>query len=342
VSFDPLEGYAQLKAENETQARRIESLETENATLKARSNGNGHFDQSKLLEAIGSRIDRSGQVLREDFTGKLAGLIAPYIDTTIRRCSEMEERQDDLEATFERHRKNVAGAAAELETAFVKMRKESAKDWKAQRDQIQADFAQVDVFVKWFLQEIEKNVRTQSAGAGHLNKAVSACESLTKQMTAPVEKTIERLRAIEERGERTIDEAEQHLRNTYQRLRQPVLKRVTWLMAVCLVTFMSLAFFTMWSMKRALDNDAQDMAARTEQQKQELQGMLDKSIRDARQAEIVREVKSKMWDDGGNVLTPQQRQVIWEHVKEQLGMEDAKRAGDQVSAGRSQSSRKRK
>jgi hypothetical protein len=119
----------------------VASLTAENAGLKSRSNGNGHVDLNKLLNDIGARIDRSGQIMREDFTGKLAGLIAPYIDTTVRRCAELEAKQEELEKRFEAHRKAVAGSAAEMDAAFVKMRKEAAKDWKAQRDEISKDFA---------------------------------------------------------------------------------------------------------------------------------------------------------------------------------------------------------
>lgn len=336
MSFDPLDRIGKLEAENETKDRRIESLETENAALKARSNGNGngHFDQNKLLEAIGSRIDRSGQVMREDFTGKLAGLIAPYIDTTLRRCAELEAKQEELEKRFEQHRKAVGGAAAEFEAAFVKMRKEAAKDWKQHRDTMQEDFGKMNGFAQWFLQEIEKNVRAQNAGAIHLNKAVSACESMTKMMAAPVDEALVRLRTIGERGEEDINRAATNLRNTYHRLREPVLKRVTALLAVCLVVFLSLSVMSMWGVRHALNNDWQDMAEHSEQQKQDIQAMLDKALSDAKEAQIERESKVKVFDALMVTLAPQERAALWGRVMEQTRKDGEKRLDDQIDAGR--------
>jgi hypothetical protein len=129
VSNSPLQRIADLEAQ-------VAALTAENNALKARTNGsgNGHLDAEKLIEVVGLRIDRSGQLLREDFTGKLAGLISPYIDKTLQQCDEVAAKQDDLEKKFKEQKKAVAGSAADLEASFVKMRKEAAKDWKAQRD----------------------------------------------------------------------------------------------------------------------------------------------------------------------------------------------------------------
>lgn len=129
MSNSPLQRIADLEAQ-------VAALTAENNALKARTNGsgNGHLDAEKLIEVVGLRIDRSGQLLREDFTGKLAGLISPYIDKTLQQCDEVAAKQDDLEKKFKEQKKAVAGSAADLEASFVKMRKEAAKDWKAQRD----------------------------------------------------------------------------------------------------------------------------------------------------------------------------------------------------------------
>lgn len=136
MSNHPLQRVADLEA-------RVTALTAENEALRARinghGNGNGLLDADKLVEAITLRIERSGQLLREDFTGKLAALIAPYIDKTLRQCEEVAAKQDDLEKRFREYKKSVAGSAAELEASFVKLRKEANKDWKAQRDIIQED-----------------------------------------------------------------------------------------------------------------------------------------------------------------------------------------------------------
>jgi CHASE3 domain sensor protein len=323
--MNPLQRIADLEAQ-------VASLTAENLGLKSRSNGNGYVDLNKLLNDIGARIDRAGQIMREDFTGKLAGLIAPYIDTTLRRCAELEAKQEELEKIFEQHRKAVAGAAAELEVAFVKMRKEAGKDWKQHRDMMHEDFGQMNGFAQWFLQEMEKNVRAQNAAAINCNSAVSACESLTKTMAVPVEQALKRLRMIGDRGEEDINRAAQHLRDTYQRLREPVLKRVTALLAVSLVVFLSVSVFTMWSVRRALNTDWQEMSEHSEQQKQEVKDLLDKTLEEVKEAQIERESKVKLWDAFMKTLTPQQRQAIVGRVREQVGDAERKRIDAQMSA----------
>jgi uncharacterized protein YdiU (UPF0061 family) len=168
MSNNPMKRIADLEAQNA-------ALVAENTSLKTRSNGNGHLDAGKLAEVVGLRVDRAGQLLREDFTGKLAGLISPYIDSTIRRCAEVEEKQEDVEEKFEAHRKAIAGSAAELEATFVKLHREAAKDWKAQRELIQQDLAHVDAFVKSFRAELQ-------AKGSKLAEAVTSCNLAVREL----------------------------------------------------------------------------------------------------------------------------------------------------------------
>ncbi len=334
MSTNPLQRIADLEALNA-------SLVAENASLKSRTNGNGHLDTSKLLEALGARIDRSGQLLREDFTGKFAALIAPYIKETFRECTDVEKQQGELEKKFEEHRKAAAGSAAEFSAAFVKMRKEAAKDWKAQRDQIQEDLARVDGFAAWFVAELQKTAQRNNGAVTNCNLAAERCGELADRMSAPVEKTVETLRVIEAQGKEVINRAGQQLTKSYHSLREPVLNRVTALLLVSAVIFVSFAVVTMWGTRYAINANWQAMTEHSEQQKQEMKALLDKTLDEAKEAQIEREAKVKMWDALTKTLTPQQRDDLWGRVRDQVRKDGEKRLGDQMSAGYEQLNKRR-
>jgi hypothetical protein len=320
----------------------VAALTAENTSLKARTNGNGHQDTSKLIEAVGSQIDRSGQILREDFTGKLAALIAPYIDSTIRRCAEVEKQQGELEKKFEQHRKAVGGSAAEMEAAFIKVRKEAAKDWKAQRDLIQSDFGHVDEFIKWFTSELQKNAQRNNGAVASCNLAVERCKELAEKVGVPVEKIIERLRVIEAQGKEAINRAEQQLTKAYHNLREPVLTRATVLICSTIVINLAFAAFTLWGARRAIDTNWQELTEHSEQQKQDTKELLDKALAEAKEAQIGRESKVKMWDALMKTLTQQQRDALWGQVRDQMRKDGEKCLDDQMSAGYDQMNGKRK
>jgi hypothetical protein len=84
----------------------VASLTAANETLRSNGNGNGHAEIEKLIK---QGFDRFGQ----DYTGKLAGLIQPFIENTIRRCKETEEQQMTLEEQFKQHQAVVSQSAAE-------------------------------------------------------------------------------------------------------------------------------------------------------------------------------------------------------------------------------------
>lgn len=335
MSNNPMQRVADLEAQ-------VAALIAENTSLKARTNGNGHLDTNKLIEAVGSQIDRSGQILREDFTGKLAALIAPYIDSTIRRCAEVEKQQGELEKKFEQHRKAVGGSAAEMETAFIKARKEAAKDWKAQRDQIQADLARVDGFAVWFNGELQKSAQHNNGTVASCNLAAERCRELAERLSVPVEQTIEHLGQIQSQGEKVITRAGQRLTDAYDNLREPVLNRVTALLVVSAVIFMSFAVFTLWGTRRIINTNWQELTEHSEQQKQEMKGLLDKTLEEVKEAQIDREIKVKMWDELMKTVTPQQRQDLVTKLREQVRKVGDKRLGDQMSAGYEQMNGKRK
>jgi hypothetical protein len=219
VSTNPLQRIADLEAQ-------VASLTAENNSLRSRTNGNGngHFDADRLLDAIGQKIDRSGYLMREDFTGKLAALIAPYLKETMRECEEVREQQDELEKKFEEHKKAVAGSAAQMEASFVKMRKEAAKDWKAQRDLIQEDLGRVDSFSKWFHAELLKNAQGNNAAVASCNLAAQRCQEAASKVSAPTEEVVKHLEALRSKGEESIKRAERSVTEAHDAVHSTVLK----------------------------------------------------------------------------------------------------------------------
>jgi hypothetical protein len=283
-------------------------------------------------------MDRVGQTLKEDFVGKLAGLISPYLDQVVRRCTEAEQRQTTLEEKFKEHEKVVRGSAGELEAAFVKMRKEAAKDWQAQRAMIQQDYAKVNDFVKWLQERLEEGADTVQ---GH-QEILEKFEELVNKVDVPVDETVKALNEIKSQGVQAIDEASQHLKKTYQNLRQPILSQVRWALAAAAMIILLMAGFSIWSMHLQANRSEQAIAEYTEKQKEEVRGLLDKTLEEAKETQIANEIKMKMWDAFLNSLTPQQQTAVIGKFREQVNEAERKRIGDQMSASYDQMNRKKK
>jgi hypothetical protein len=326
VSDNPMQRIADLEAQ-------VAALTAENSTLRTRSNGKGHLDAGQLADALGLRIDRAGQLLREDFTGKLAGMIAPYIEKTIKDCAEVAQRQLELERKFAEHRQAVAGSAAEMTAAFIKLRKEAAKDWKAQREQMQQDLGRVDAFAKWFRAELQAHGQQHNAAVASCNRAVSACQDLAEKMSVPLTQTIEYLNNIKVNGEATINSAARQLTSTYNNLRQPVLTRVTVLLFAAIFIQMAFGGFILWRTRVLINTNWQELTEHSEQQKQDMKTLLDKTMAEAKEAQIDKEIKVKLWDAFLKSLSSQQRQAVLEKYRMQVGDAERKRIADQMSAG---------
>jgi hypothetical protein len=337
VSNSPIQRIADLEAQ-------VAALTAENKALKAKTNGNGngHLDAEKLLEAVGLRIDRSGQLLREDFTGKLAALIAPYIDKTLRECEEIATKQEDLEKRFKEHKKAVAGSAAEMEASFVKIRKEANKDWTAQRDIIQEDFGRVDNFVKWLRSELAQNGKKLDDAVTSCGLAMRTCNELAEKMGEPVERAIAHLNEVKARGEADIARASKRLTATYDGLRRPFMWGIMSLAAAVLILHLGLGGFVTWNNRKMLDTHWQDLVDHSEQQKKDIQGILDESLKQVKEAQIDSEIKVKMWDEVMKSLNPQQRDAFLYKLREQVRKAGDKRLDDQMQAGYDQMNGKKK
>lgn len=339
MGTSPIQRIADLEA-------RVTALTAENEGLRARinghGNGNGPLDIDKLIEAVGLRIDRSGQLLREDFTGKLAGLISPYIDKTLRQCDEVAAKQDDLEKKFKEHKKAVAGSAAEIEASFVKIRKEANKDWTAQREKIQEDLGRVDSFVTSFRSELQRNGKKLDDAVTDCRLSVRACHELTQKMTEPTETAIARLDEVKKRGEADIAAAATRLKNTYNGLREPFMKVVAVVVIAIIVLHLGLGVFMMWGNRRAFTQQWEGLAAHTEEQRQAIQGMLDESLKQVRESQIDSEIKAKMWDEIVKDLDPQHRDGYIMKLRERVRKAGDKRLDDQMQAGYDQMNGKKK
>jgi hypothetical protein len=339
VSTSPIQRIADLEA-------RVTALTAENEGLRARinghGNGNGPLDIDKLIETVGLRIERSGQLLREDFTGKLAGLISPYIDKTLRQCDEVAAKQDELEKKFKEHKKAVASSAAEIEASFVKIRKEANKDWTAQRDIIQEDLGRVDSFVTSFRSELQRNGKKLNDAVTDCRLSVRACHELAQKMAEPTESAIARLDEVKKRGEADIAAAATRLKNTYNGLREPFMKGIAAVVIAILLLHLGLGVFIMWGNRRTLDQQWDGLVNKTEEQKKEIQGALDGALKQVKEAQIDSEIKAKMWDEIVKDLDPQHRDGYLMKLRERVRKAGDKRLDDQMQAGYDQMNGKKK
>ena len=97
--------------------RRIADLEAQVAALTAENQAlktprNGHAgaqpDPEKLAEAIGTRLTRVEQNLREDFVGKFAGNFLLALETITKRVVDAEDRQTEIERKLAAHKDEIA------------------------------------------------------------------------------------------------------------------------------------------------------------------------------------------------------------------------------------------
>jgi hypothetical protein len=328
VSTNPMQRIADLEAQ-------VASLTSTNETLRANGNGNGHVDVEKLIK---QGFDRFGQ----DYTGKLAGLIQPFIENTVRRCKETEEKQTALEEKFRSHAEAVGKSADALATSFRKLHKEAENDWNAHRAQMQQDFVRVDGFVSWVEAETAKSWQENVKATTNCNLAVRACNDLLQKLDKPIEESIEHLNRIKAHGDTIILSAAEDLRNTYQRLREPVLKRVTILIIATIFIYLGIGTLVFWGNRHLINTNWRELTEHSDQQKTELKELIDKTIDEAKESQLDREIKVKMWDAMLNTLTPQQRHDAIEKFRWQVNEAERKRLGDQMGASHDQMEGKRK
>jgi hypothetical protein len=328
-----LQLFSDLKTQLSEITKQITALQTQ---MAAKQNG------TAITEAIGVQVAREGQITREDFAGKLAALINPYIEQVVRRIAELEEKQTALDAFFQKHEKAVRATVGELDAAFVKMRKETAKDWKAQREQVQADLGHLDEFVKWLLPQLETKAKDNVAAVAKCTRAVAACEEILVKISEPVDATLLRLDEVNARSETALTLAEDRLHQTYNSLRERVLWRVTFTLAAAFMMLLILNGFIFWRTRAMLNTNWQELGEHSERQKQEMKGLLEQSLKEAREAQIDGEIKVKMWDTMLKSLSPQQQEEVIRKYRELVSIAERKRIDDQMGASYEQMNRKKK
>lgn len=332
MSTNPMQRISDLEAQ-------VAALTAENQSLRANKNGNGHVDIGKV---IADSFDRYGRLFREDLTVRVASHITPSIENTMRRCKEVEERQTALEEKFKTHQEGVGKSADAMAASFRKLRAEAEKDWNAHRAKMQEDFGRVDGFVNWLEAEIKKSWQENLNATTNCNLAVRKCNDLLKKLDRPVEESIAHLHQIKTHGDTIIASAAEDLKNTYRRLRQPVLKRVSILIVATILVHMVVGAVTLWRNRSLIEASLRELTEQSEQQKQEIKGLLDKTLEEAKESQIDREIKVKMWDYLMNSLTPQQRATVISKYREQVNEAERKRIDDQMKSSYEQMGGKRK
>jgi type II secretory pathway component HofQ len=81
-----------------------------------------------------------------------------------------------------------------------------------------------------------------------------------------------------------------------------------------------------------LDTNWQALTEHSEQQKQEMRGLLDKAMEEAKESQIDREIKMKMWDALVKSLTAQQRVSLIDKFRGQVNDAERSRINAQMQS----------
>jgi uncharacterized protein with gpF-like domain len=312
--------------------QRISDLEAQVASLIAANEAllaykNSHVEIEKL---IADSFERYGRLFREDITVRVASHITPPIENTIRRCKETEEKQTGLEEKFKEHAEAVGKSADALANSFKKLQKDAEKAWNAHRTQMLEDFGRVQAFINWYQEELAKNGQKNAEAVVDCKLAARSCYELTQKVSAPVEKTIKHLEEIRSEGETAIKRAAQRLTKTYENLERPVLGILSGVFVAALVAMIVLGWIVLKKNEGQLESNLQQLADYSEQQKTEMTALFNKAMEEAKESQIDREIKVKMWDTLMKSLTPQQREAVISQSRDQVNEAERQRIGDQM------------
>lgn len=233
----------------------------------------------------------------------------------------------------------VGKSADALAASFRKLHKKAEEDWAAHRTQMQEDFKRVDEFVTWGETETAKAWQENFNATRNCALAVKACNELVNKLDKPVEESINSLNKVKSHGFTIITNAAE---NTYKRLRQPVLKRATILLAAAIFIQLGVGAFTLWRNRHLIDTNWQELAEQSEQQKTELKGMIDKTFEEVKATQIGNEIKVQMWDELIQSLPADQRSQVIYKFRGLVRQAGDKRLDDQMVAGYEQMSPKKK
>jgi hypothetical protein len=117
---------------------------------------------------------------------------------------------------------------------------------------------------------------------------------------------------------------------------------VTILIVATIIIHLGVGALVFWGNRRLINTNWQELTEHSEQQKQEIKGLLDKTIEETRESQIDREIKVKMWDFLLISLTPQQKETVISKFREQVNEAARTRIEDQMKSSYEQVNGKRK
>jgi hypothetical protein len=120
---------------------------------------------SELLAAIAAQLTRMDQSLREDFTGKFAGHITPFIDSVSNRVKALDERLAKTEEREQGIEEQVAAHQATISTQLEETEKR------------QADI------LNWFVDALNQHHKINAATLSKQQLAVEECRRATVETT---------------------------------------------------------------------------------------------------------------------------------------------------------------
>lgn len=217
MSNNPMQKIADLDA-------RVAALTSENETLRAHKNGHSHPqpNSEELASAIGTRLTRVEQNLREDFVGKFAAsfLLATETITTRlnaldQRESELEEEQKSLEIKLQNH---YAAVSAKLDEAGGRQRKLMTGFVGA----LNQHLAHSDALLKAQQATVESCERAAAATA----QSAALCTNFAKDYKATSAQAGEAIQSVKATVERELTAYTRELKTEALNTVSPVIKEV--------------------------------------------------------------------------------------------------------------------
>lgn len=195
----------------------------------------------------------------------------------------------------------------------------------------------MDEFVRWYKGELEKSAKSNQTAISSCSHAARTCRDAVAEVTAlaqkmdePVGLAVARMQTVAVEGAATITRSSTYLKQTYESLRRPVLKLVGgFLFASAFITLL-LGAVVLWRVNAVQEAGAQQLVEYSEQQKQEMKALFDKAMEEAKESQIDREAKVKMWDELLKTLPAQQRQNLIERLRQQFYKAGEQRLSDQM------------
>lgn len=196
--------------------------------------------------------------------------------------------------------------------------------------------------MNWFQAEMLKNAQHSNAAVASCNAAAQRCQEVAAKVSVPAEEIVKHLEAIRVKGEESIKRAERSVTDAHKAVRPTMLKLTGLMLAAVFLIQMGFGAFTLWRNRTLLDNKWESLTEHSEQQKKDIQGMLDEALKQVKESQIDSEIKAKMWDEIVKDLDPQHRDAYLYKLRERVRKAGDKRLDEQMQAGYDQMNGKKK